>query len=372
MLRNAAVRATHELDSEQTGALRSGTVISVLETVRVAVEDSENSIVRVRFIHGSQSGWTSVRARSGNFMLELTEEPETEADHAQPEAADSSALSLSPVHSTREESEESSAKANTDSAPVKKQGVRRRMSLSVGKSPRVTPPGLQDEDMFECKQGRSSCQLAVGTIALQVFKTDGAPVENILYQSMASWRAVGDDRIEIKLSEAAGGKILTWHSTPRAAQIVEQMTSHAKELRMAQQMEPSSSAAAANAPHSRDADSSDDSADDPENDEEEPADSKLVKQQSGRCKVLKGSILREGLELDSPECGRLEQGTVFSVLEAVELEATVRVRLEHGGLAGWASTVARSGTRLLEATDDELTEPTDSSSASAAAAASAV
>ena len=90
---------------------------------------------------------------------------------------------------------------------------------------------------------------------------------------------------------------------------------------------------------------------------ERARDSKLVRSQSGRCKVLNSAVVRTGSSFVSPICGQLNQGTVFSVLEAVRLEATVRVRLEHGKIAGWTSIVARSGTRLLEVTDDELAPP---------------
>jgi hypothetical protein len=86
-------------------------------------------------------------------------------------------------------------------------------------------------------------------------------------------------------------------------------------------------------------------------------DSNLVRSQSSRCKVVKSAVVRTTSSLDSPICGQLDRGTVFSVLEATQLERTVRVRLEHGEIAGWVSTVARSGDRLLEIADDELTPP---------------
>ena len=90
-------------------------------------------------------------------------------------------------------------------------------------------------------------------------------------------------------------------------------------------------------------------------------DRSLLTQQSGlRCLCIKNATVRVGVELDSDEllyATRLSKGTVFEVLEAVELESTTRVRFAHGVAVGWTSMLAKSGNRLLEVTTSEITDP---------------
>ena len=63
ILKKATVRKASDLDSEVVGSLSAGTVIRVLEAVRVQPEaESDESdvpaIVRVRFAFGDLTGWT--------------------------------------------------------------------------------------------------------------------------------------------------------------------------------------------------------------------------------------------------------------------------------------------------------------------------
>eukprot|EP01046_Picozoa_sp_COSAG06_P012102 COSAG06_NODE_699_length_12972_cov_41.323390_6_plen_1445_part_00 len=569
VLKKATVRETQELDSEEVGLLDVGTVVSVLEAARVVLDDDDDSddddedkpsIVRVRFEYGELSGWTSVRAKSGNRILDLTEDAVTDPSAKSPgkpkkakteedddaagglpgqtmyevkqgskklelqvgsmalqmfkggkpvdnylykdmagwqaqedtvyvEIADGKELSyttasakdadniiaqmttnakalaaaaaaepapaVAPKAVSKEGSDDDDEEDTLSLTPVPspaapaKKSMRRRMSVSVGlaTAERVVPAGMREDEMFECKQGRSSLQLAVGSMALQVFKMDGKPVENILYKDMANWQGE-DGTVEIEVASSAK---LIKYTTPRAEDVVAQMTKRATEL--AKQMrEQQLGGAAAPAEEAKAAptgdgsrrprrpsieaftpderssdedeedtagaeepppppqddeahtklvvnaetllgsddeaeaepeaddeadddsddshfdsdsepeddtmrDSSDDDSDEEDEDDPTTKDSKLVSAQSGRCKALKGAIVRTGSELDSPECGRLTKDTVFEVLEAVQLEKTVRVRFEHGDVAGWTSTLAKSGNRVLEVTENDVTPP---------------
>ena len=98
-----------------------------------------------------------------------------------------------------------------------------------------------------------------------------------------------------------------------------------------------------NAANAELANSSDEEEEEEWDTDDEPEDDSLMDEGVVSIRALKGGVIREGVEMDSPKVGNLGKGEVFEVLErGTTAEGSARIRMARG----WVSMTAKSGKPL--------------------------
>jgi hypothetical protein len=235
-----------------------------------------------------------------------------------------------------------------------KKGKMRRMSVSVGlaSAALVVPIGMTAEDLVEVKHGSKRLQVAAGSMAVQVFKVDGKPVENLMYKDMSGWTvSEGFSGSELVIEKSDGETIsyktdqaeeLKAKITDQATALAKQMQEEAKRKSLSEGQhegndtngqettgrrpsitafapdgdladdETSTAAGTAAASDEDDENSGDDEDSEQAEDPQVGKVRDLVKSQSGRCRCTKNAKVRTDVDLGSDNSGTLTSKTTLT------------------------------------------------------------
>eukprot|EP01051_Picozoa_sp_SAG22_P012690 SAG22_NODE_1342_length_4685_cov_3.468818_3_plen_908_part_00 len=317
----ATIRESVEMDSETVEGLPKGSVIEVLEVQEI----KSTGTVRVR----CSRGWTSVKSKAGNPLLEKADASEEESFGAEGPAG---AKAASPAASS------AAAGAATAGSPEEGQQESPKKPKEEAAEPAETFV-LPEQKLYDAKLKKKKVQLEVGGMGLQVTDQKGKPLDKYLYMSLGGW---GEEAgfLQVDLSS---GKAVRFQ-TDAAEEIAEAMTAAARVL--AKQGAPTkaptgkikleSAEAAAPAP------AVEDDADDVD------ADDAVTAEVGDKWRCVKAATIRTTMEMDSDTIEGLGKGSVIEVLEVHTLDTgIVRVRCSRG----WTSVKAKSGATLLEKVD---------------------
>ena len=287
-LQAGVIRAGVELDSEAVGRLGIGEVFEVLEE---ATTSDGNSRLRM------ERGWVSMTARSGKPLCVA-------------EAAVQLLLSKVPLLQALD--------------PEERAGIAEVLEAQqVVSEDTIIRVGEVGDCMYFLEEGSAVAEVK-GEVVRRYSPGDYFGERALLTKEKraATVRAGPDGARCLKLGLAAFDKFAF-----KCAAILQQR----------QEMYDY------NAANAELANSSDEEEEEEWDTDDEPEDDSLMDEGVVSIRALKGGVIREGVEMDSPKVGNLGKGEVFEVLErGTTAEGSARIRMARG----WVSMTAKSGKPL--------------------------